>query len=614
MARRVIPGLAVALVATALGASAAWAGGPPIHVTTTADTVAADADTSLREAITAANGAAGADAFDFDVGGTFALGSPLPAITEQLAIDGSTAPTPVLIDGNNQHGVGTSVLFFDSGTNHSVRNLAITNFDGIGIRGDPKMAIDNVVVGLNAAGTAGDGGAKGVELSASSSSVTNSTISGNGVGLDVDFPDSILITNNRFGTNVAGTAAIPNTTGLRLLGRGATVSGNVISGNTEYGIVLGNGARPPGATNVISDNRIGTRADGVTPLGNGFDGIRGIDGARNTAIGRVTGLFAPNVISFNGSTGIFLPSAGLSNFVGFNRFAGNGGMSLDLGGAGPTPNDAGDADGGPNGLQNFPLLTSLTTGEVKGTLDTKPNENVVIELWASDARPGNGRGELLDVLGDLTGTTPASGPFTFTFTPSPPLANGRAITAVAVTGDGTSEPSPFGIVGAVAPGGGGAAQPPAVQTPGPQLPGPSFNLLDAQFERFIREFNDRMSASIRTGIIRGRTATFPIDLPPPPVPGSFGLSGAFTTPREIRLGTRFVFQRGRSRTRRVTARTSVAARAGQRRTGTLRVQIIRPRRVPRRLKVSASITVTFTAAGRPPARVTVRKSLTARRR
>lgn len=47
---------------------------------------------SLRTAIDEANAAPGADAIAFDVVGTIQLASPLPEITDTLAIDGSTAP------------------------------------------------------------------------------------------------------------------------------------------------------------------------------------------------------------------------------------------------------------------------------------------------------------------------------------------------------------------------------------------------------------------------------------------------------------------------------------------------------------------------------------------
>jgi CSLREA domain-containing protein len=71
-----------------------------LTVTKTADTNdgACDADCSLREAIVAANAAAGADTIAFNIPGagphTIAPASALPTITQPLTIDGFSQPVP----------------------------------------------------------------------------------------------------------------------------------------------------------------------------------------------------------------------------------------------------------------------------------------------------------------------------------------------------------------------------------------------------------------------------------------------------------------------------------------------------------------------------------------
>ena len=62
-------------------------------------------------------------------------------------------------------------------------------------------------------------------------------------------------------------------------------------------------------------------------------------------------------------------------------------LAIDLGGDGITPNDLGDLDDGPNGLQNYPVLTSAITTDgtttVTGTLNSLANTSFRIEIYAS---------------------------------------------------------------------------------------------------------------------------------------------------------------------------------------------------------------------------------------
>ena len=70
-----------------------------------------------------------------------------------------------------------------------------------------------------------------------------------------------------------------------------------------------------------------------------------------------------NFIANNGGAGIRVTGNAQGNKSFDNGFLSNGGLAIDLGGDGATANDAGDADAGPNGLQNYPALTSaVSTG------------------------------------------------------------------------------------------------------------------------------------------------------------------------------------------------------------------------------------------------------------
>ena len=92
-------------------------------------------------------------------------------------------------------------------------------------------------------------------------------------------------------------------------------------------------------------------------------------------------------------------------------------MGIDLGNNGVTPNDAGDADTGANHLQNFPVLTSATTGgsqlTVQGTLNSTANTSFRIEVFASSTADGSGYGEGQRYLGSFNVTTDGSGNVSF---------------------------------------------------------------------------------------------------------------------------------------------------------------------------------------------------------
>src|SRR5262249_7246532 len=100
------------------------------------------------------------------------------------------------------------------------------------------------------------------------------------------------------------------------------------------------------------------------------------------------------------------------------------------------------ADGGPNGLQNFPDLTPLLpvgATSVAGTLDSTAGTQFTIEVFSNaDCPDGNGQGETS--LGSLQVTTDAAGHASFSLSLMDPLPAGRILTATATSHDGdTSE-------------------------------------------------------------------------------------------------------------------------------------------------------------------------------
>lgn len=153
-----------------------------------------------------------------------------------------------------------------------------------------------------------------------------------------------FVKGNYIGTDPTGTIAWPNLRGLRLdFGTGDVVD-NVISGNTYSGMWLWETGPFPDRF-VIADNRIGTAADGVTPLPNGAAGM----------------LFGPNVlakvhdnvIANHPGMGIAL-IPGASVEIRENSMRDNGGLGIDWSIDGVSPVD--DADRGRE--PNAPVLLS----------------------------------------------------------------------------------------------------------------------------------------------------------------------------------------------------------------------------------------------------------------
>ena len=110
----------------------------------------------------------------------------------------------------------------------------------------------------------------------------------------------LTIQGNRIGTDITGSYAIPNNTGMVIGHAGATdvlVAGNLISGNTGSGVSV---AETEGPVR-IEGNLIGTNAGGTYAIGNG-DG-ENVRAASGVTVGGAT-TAARNIISGNTFNGV----------------------------------------------------------------------------------------------------------------------------------------------------------------------------------------------------------------------------------------------------------------------------------------------------------------------
>jgi hypothetical protein len=342
------------------------------------------------------------------------------------------------------------------------RNV-ISGNGGDGVRLNDRGTKGNLVtgnyIGLNAAGTAALGNAfSGVEIFNGARSNTiggaaageGNVISGNGVdGVHIENRRTAhnLLLGNYVGTDFTGTKALGNLANgveidlgahLNTLGGPLPGQGNVICANAGDGVALSGAGT---SKNLLQGNHIGTNASGATDLGNLGHGVRIDDGANNTLGGIGAGV--GNVLAYNSKAGVaVLGAASTGNGILGDLIFANGGLGIDLGDDGVTPNGP-NPGVGPNNLQNYPVLSTATvTGgstTITGTLTSAPGTTFRIEPFSSDTADPSGYGQGQTFLGFVTVTTDATGAATFSFTVTADLT-GESITATATDpGNNTSE-------------------------------------------------------------------------------------------------------------------------------------------------------------------------------
>ena len=367
---------------------------------------------SLRQAILDANSNPGTDTINFNIVGLaphiISLLSPLPAVTESVTINGASQPdfagTPVVeLNGDNAGAAANGLTI--SASSSVVRGLVINGFSGHGI-----------VVNVN--GNIVEGNFIGVNS-------TGTFALGNGL-------DGVLI-NGGSNNTIGGTTPAAR---------------NVISGNRNGIQIIG-----LGTGNKIRGNFIGTNAAGTSLLGNSSNGVL-INGSSGNSIGEVGSLSA-NTIALSGFAGVSIAS-GTGNSIQSNSIFSNGGLGIDLGATGVTPNDSGDPDGGANNLQNFPVLNSASAAAasttIQGTLNSTAGTTFRIEFFSNQMPNPSGFGEGQAFIGAINVTTLATGNVDFIQNFPVAVPSQQVIAAIATDPAGnTSEFSRAIQVGSVCP-------------------------------------------------------------------------------------------------------------------------------------------------------------------
>ncbi len=334
--------------------------------------------------------------------------------------------------------------------------------DGIFIVNRPgDLTIQGNLIGLDATGTTAlPNGVSGIHFQDATPGSSALLIGGTAFGArNVIFNNRITgivsnaigltIQGNYIGTDITGTLKPTSTNGGGVgisIGGSATIGGasaaarNLISCH-------GTGIDIFGGSVTVQGNYIGTTVDGVTPLANDSVGLS----VENDAVVTIGGTAAGegNVIANSVLAGITVKNTARAT-IQRNSIYDNGTdpttishLGIDLNDDFVTPNDPGDADTGPNNLQNYPVLKKATVSgsavEIIGNLNSLPNTTFSLEFFGSDTVNPLGYGEGKVFLGTADVTTNASGDADFDIN-FPTVSGAPHVTATATDPSGnTSE-------------------------------------------------------------------------------------------------------------------------------------------------------------------------------
>ena len=352
-----VPGIAgrAVLLAAVLALAATPLAAQPFDVTNTLDSATGDPvpNGSLRKAIQMANanGSGGVDLIRFQISGpgphTITLLQNLPVIQTPVTLDGFTQsgslpnsnPMPfpinavlkVVVKGGPGITSGLVVSHLAGGST-TIRGLVVRDIRGVGISLDTGgNQVEGCFIGTSEDGTSqagnfddGIAAASGNNQIGGVNPAQRNLISGNGADGTLGAGIRILgsgtqnrIYGNYIGTDKNGILAIPNIeNGVSIspgsqnsVGAALNAAGNLISGNTGYGVFL-NGSN----NNVVAGNFIGVNATLAVALPNTGDGVRVLDSGNNLIGGLIP--LGTNVISGNGESGVFITgSLSTGNFV-----------------------------------------------------------------------------------------------------------------------------------------------------------------------------------------------------------------------------------------------------------------------------------------------------------
>lgn len=295
-----------------------------------------------------------------------------------------------------------------SGSNQEVHGFALRQ-GYIRLTGNNSGARNNLV-GMTATGSSADVASAfyGIQFSGSNTTIRGNfvTVNNSGIRADGGGADS-TISENEVARPSSGHGATFD--GILLINgsSGVTIRGNLARDQRGGGIELGFGLPSNLYQNITVSNN--------TVSNNGWNspGVQSTEGLGMTAYNMTANnvLFSRNRVQNNGGPGMMvMATRGVT--ISQNSFSSNRTLAIDLDPNtrdpngygtpnGPTLNDTGDSDSGPNDLLNFPVVADalILGGELHLRGFARPGS--IIELYLAQADP-SGFGEGLTYMTTLT--------------------------------------------------------------------------------------------------------------------------------------------------------------------------------------------------------------------
>lgn len=360
------------------------------------------------------------------------------------------------------------------GTNVVIRNISVYADNNAGIRiQNGNSSVLESLLGVNAVGNNSGNIDYGVEITGGAAVIDGNYIATNvDAGVFINGGTSILIENNHISSN--GNGACDDNITINN-GSGIVIQKNLIDSAASLGI---DGDGIAGSISLIENSITTSGQNGGSCSGNIENAGVLLDGSNS--------LISNNIIFSNSGPGIVLGGRNTSgNLITQNSFYANGtagaalGIDLDASdslGDGVTLNELNDADNGPNGLLNFPLLSDVFYSGSQINISGWTRAGVTIELFLTDISEGSavtgdnqlgqsvdyGEGQIylgsfvegsaadldstISLYTDNDGNTDNTNKFKVQLTIPSSVSPGGLITATATLSNSTSEFSPFSTV------------------------------------------------------------------------------------------------------------------------------------------------------------------------